>query len=800
MKKYNFTPRVQKAISSSKNLAESLGSHDINLSHLLFSILESKQSTILSFFQDVNVSLEDFKLLVFDFEKTASIHSLDSNFNQKDIDYDTHYKKVFKLAFSFADELEHGYVGIEHLFYILLVYEKSPLPNLLNDFNVDVEKGREKLKNFFISGEWEEKKSPKRKDVEKRSADSEFFNSYAINYNELAISGKFDNIISKDLEINELSEILCRRNKNNPILTGPPGTGKTTLIEGLAQKIVSGDVTNFLLDKIIYEIDLAGMIAGTKYRGQFEERLKSLIDEASNNEKIILFIDEIHTLIGAGSAEGSMDAANILKPALSKGFIKCIGATTSKEYSKSIEKDSALQRRFQEIKVKEPSKKETSKIIQGILNKYEDFHHVKYRKNAVNLAIELSDRYINDRHFPDKAIDIIDQAGSRVKMKNFHKPNSAKRIELQIEELMKKEDDNPKKAHSLKKRQEKLIEKYKDILSNWMKEYKQKNFYVTCDDIYEIMSSKTGIPSERLSRQNAEVVLNLNKKLNKKVLHQQGAVDSIHNCLMRAESGLREHVRPIGSFLFLGKSGVGKTLLAKALAEEYFGDKSNLIALDMSEFSEKINVSRLIGAAPGYVGYEDGGQLTDRIKQSPYSVVLFDEIEKAHPEVINVLLQILEEGRVTDGFGRVSDFKNSIIIMTGNLGAEILDKTPSIGFSPTSESHEDKIIELSKKQFSPEFVNRIDDIVIFNNFTRVEIRKIVNNQIEKLANKLKSKNINLDIAEDAIEELVSKVLSLNSGARPVEKLIQKNIENQVSEFIIKGQGKNININKNSLIF
>lgn len=799
MKKYNFTPRVQKAISSSKSLAESLNSSDINLSHLLFSILESRQSTILSFFEGVNVSIEDFKVLVFDFEKTASINSIDLDLNEEEIDYDTHYKKVFKLAFSFADELDHGYVGIEHLFYILLVYEKSPLPELLSNFHVDIEKGREKLKNFFISGEWAEKRVPKKNEVEKRSNDADLFHSYAVNYNELALSGKFDNIISKDDEINNLSEILCRRNKNNPILTGPPGTGKTTLIEGLAQKIVSGEVTNFLLDKVIYEIDLAGMIAGTKYRGQFEERLKSLIDEASNSDKIILFIDEIHTLIGAGAAEGSMDAANILKPALSKGSIKCIGATTSKEYSKSIEKDSALQRRFQEIKVKEPSKKETSLIIAGILKKYEDFHHVKYRKNALALAVDLSDRYINDRYFPDKAIDIIDQAGSRVKMKNFHKPVLAKKIELQIENLMKKEDDNPKKASFYKKRQDKLIDNYKKILSNWMREYKEKKFYVTCDDIYEIMASKTGIPSKTLSRRNADMILGLNKSLNKKVLYQEEAVNSVYHSLMRSESGLREHNKPIGSFLFLGKSGVGKTFLAKSLAEEYFGDKSNLISLDMSEFSEKINVSRLIGSSPGYVGYEDGGQLTDRIKQCPYSVVLFDEIEKAHPEVVNILLQILEEGRVTDGFGRVSDFKNSIIIMTGNLGADILEKTPSIGFSPSSDSHEDKIIETSKKHFSPEFINRIDDIVVFNNFSESEIKQIIKNQIKKLTNKLKSKNIKLTVSDKALNTLTSKIHSMNSGARPIEKLIQKNIENRVSEFIIRGEQKNIHIDENDLI-
>ena len=794
MNKYNFTPRVQKAISDSKDLAFALEADFVDLDHLLIAILDSKQFTITNFFESINLTIEDFKSFILNqTDKKLFEKKLDST---KEKDFSRSYSKVFKLAFSFAEELDHQYIGIEHIFYILLIYEDSPAKDYLKKLDVETKEPIKRLKNYFITGEWEPSKAPKRLPVvpDLRKEPSTTLESYAKNYNELAISGQFDKVSCKDEELEKISEILCRRNKNNPILIGLPGTGKTSLVEGLAQKIVNNSATDFLSNKTIYEIDLAGMIAGTKYRGQFEERLKGLIEEASANPNIILFIDEIHTLVGAGAAEGAMDAANILKPALSRGKIRCIGATTPKEYNKSILKDAALERRFQEVKVDEPSQSETVKILEGVISQYEDFHHVKYRKNTLKLAAELSTKYIHDRHLPDKAIDIIDQAGAKVKMKNFVKPDMAFTLEKQIEDLMVQEDLNPSEKQKYKTKQDKLIKKYKDLLERWAEGYCKKKFFVTVSDIYDVISSRTGIPVNSLSKKESEILLNLKNNLAKHVFYQDEAIETVYKSIIRSRSGLNKGQKPIGSFLFLGKTGVGKTHMAKSLAKNYFGSEDNLIHIDMSEYSEKVNVSKLIGSSPGYVGYEDGGQLTDKIKNRPYSVLLFDEIEKAHGDVTNVLLQILDEGRLTDSFGRVSNFSNCIVIMTGNIGADLQDKA-SFGFGQSTDSqNSNKIIERAKETLSPEFVNRIDDIVVFNNFSLEDIEDILIKEFNLLKqNVMSDHSIDISLSKESIKFLAKKAHNENMGARPIKKVIQKNIENIISEEILKGKKGKIHL-------
>ena len=796
MKKSNFTPRVQKIISDSKKTAHALNSDFIDLNHLLFSVLDSDQSTIINFFDSIGISLDEFKSLVF--------NSIDGDFyNPMDSielkEYSKDFTKVFKMSIELAEELDHDYVGIEHIFYVMLVYENSPFGQLLKNFHVDIEKSKEKLKNFFITGEWENariQKTFEKTISNKDSSEPSILHSFAKNYNELASEGKFDKVFCKDADIEKMSEILCRRNKNNPILIGLPGTGKTSLVEGLAQKIVNNTCTDFLANKIIYEVDVGSLIAGTKYRGQFEERVKKLIDEAGSSTNIILFVDEIHTIIGAGATEGSMDAANMLKPALARGKIRCIGATTPKEYNKYILKDPAFERRFQEIKVNQPSSAQTLKILEGIISQYEKFHHVTYRKNAIKLAVDLSVRYITDRQLPDKAIDIIDQAGAKVKMKSFTKPLEAQRIEKQIEKLMESEDRSVSKKDKYQKDQDKLINKYKNILNKWAETYQKKKFFVNQDDIYSVIASRTGIPVSNLSKGDSEILLNLKNNLAKDVLFQDQALDCLYNSVLRSKSGLHSTQKPVGSFLFLGKSGVGKTHMAKSLAKHFFGSENNLIHIDMSEYSEKLNISRLIGSSPGYVGHDEGGQLTDKIKSKPYSVVLFDEIEKAHPDVINIFLQLLDEGRLTDNYGRISDFSNSIIIMTGNIGSEILDKNVGIGFgsSNSKSAYREKIIDKSKKQFSPEFINRIDDIVVFNNFSENQIMFLIKKEIEALKNLLKrEKDIILKVPNKVIESISEYVYNLSMGARPISKILQKNIENKASEFIIKQKKGELNI-------
>ena len=797
MNDYNLTPRVQKIISVSKQTSRHLRSHDVCLHHLLYSILDCNQSTILNFFRDLNIPIDDFKIFVFNEIDSSPV---EGDFKAEDVEYCNDFKKVFKLAKSLSKKLDHNYIGIEHVFYVMLTYQSSPLQDFLSKFHVDIDKAKKKLDYFFKTGEWSNKRVQKTfesKSKNKEPSGSSFLDLYAKNYNVLAQQGAFDKVICKEPEIEKISEILCRRNKNNPILVGAPGTGKTSLVEGLAQSICSGTCTNFLNNKIIYELDLASMIAGTKYRGQFEERLKGIIQEIENNQNIILFIDEIHTLVGAGAAEGSMDAANILKPSLARNKIKCIGATTLKEYKKFTTKDSALERRFEKIDIDQPSQKQTYKIINGIIEQYEKFHHVIYRKNSIKLAVDLSVRYIPDRQLPDKAIDIIDQAGARVKMRNFIKPDKAKVLEEKIENLMTEEDDS---ELDFSKEQDQLIKEYKDVLEKWATAYETKKIFVTKEDVFEVVSSRTGVPVGNIDQKDSEILLNLENDLSGLIFGQKEVVKSISDCLIRSKSGLANEQKPMGSFLFLGNTGTGKTHFAKMLAKSYFGSIDNLIHIDMSEYSEKINISRLIGSAPGYVGYDDGGQLTDKIKLKPYSVLLFDEIEKAHPEVLNIFLQLLEEGRLTDNFGRISDFTNCIVILTGNIGADKLSKGGKVGFSQegVDQENKDQVLKEVSKKLSPELINRLDEIFIFNDFSFEEIKEFVKLKVKDLKRRVKNNKIDLIVSDCALSYISELAFNENLGARPVQRIIQKKLEILISKWIIKNKTGKLEITKKDL--
>lgn len=795
MSKFNLTPRVQRAILIAKETALTLNSEKVTLEHLIFGILDIKQFTILNFFEHFNIPIDDFATFCF--------NSIEANFTKRKesaIKFSKEFKEIFILSNNFCSSMKHEYIGIEHIFYTLLASPCSPLPDLLKVFKVSPIEAKKYLQNCLENPKDEtlqsfsEEMSPEEElqDLPPPQQPNSCLELYAKNYNTLALRGKFDKVYARDLDIEKISEILCRRKKNNPILVGAPGTGKTSLIEGLAQAIVSGKSTSFLASKIIYELDLASMIAGTKYRGQFEERIKNLLNEVKNNQNVILFIDEIHNIVGAGSAEGTMDAANILKPALAKNDIKCIGATTFKEYRKFIQKDNALERRFEKIDINPPSASKTYSILCEIISQYEKFHNVIYRKNALKLAIDLSVRYINDRQLPDKAIDIIDQAGSRVKIKNYHRPKAAIKIEQDIEDLMRKEDLNIGDPDFLKSKQDKLIEKYKKVLKNWETSYKNKKFYVTTKEIFEVIASRTGIPYEVISKNSNDILLNLKKDLNKKVFGQNEACDSVSDSIIRSRLGFSDSNKPIGSFLFLGQTGVGKTFMAKCLAETFFGSPDSLISIDMSEYAEKSNISRMIGSAPGYIGYDEGGQLTERVKQRPYSVILFDEIEKAHPDVLNILLQVLEEGRLTDNTGRFTNFSNCIIIMTSNIGASKLTNPTSLGFAQSKPADfiKDSVKSEVEKILSPELINRISEIIPFNCFNHEDIRKFVDSRISELKKKCLSKHkVKLNLSEDTINSIVKECSDLNMGLRPIERILQKKVESQLSSFIINKKEK-----------
>lgn len=704
-------------------------------------------------------------------------------------------KRLFDDSLVKARIYDHNYINPEHILLALLDDAEGVAYTIFSALKLDLKLIKTEISNYLYEKEAEGIK-PEDKN-KKRSVKTPLLNQYGRNLTMMAKEGKLDPVVGRENENKRILEILCRRIKNNPCLIGEPGVGKTAVIEGLAQRIVNGNVPEILKDKVIISLDLTSMLAGAKYRGEFEDRLKKVMDEIRNSNDVIIFIDEIHTIVGAGGAEGAIDASNILKPALARGEIKCIGATTIDEYRKHIEKDSALERRFQPVKVEEPSKEETFNILKGLRERYEAHHMVKIEDEALEAAVELSDRYITDRFMPDKAIDLIDEASAKVRIENLTSPPDVMNLQFQLESNCKEKEEaiknqNFEKAAYLRDKEKELKDRLNNLKMNWTSsEY--NTYIVSKEQIAKVVSSWSQIPLEKLTEQESEKLLKLEDTLHKKVIGQKEAVMAVAKAVRRARVGLKDPNRPIGTFIFCGPTGVGKTELSNALAEAMFGDKKNLIRIDMSEYMEKHSVARLIGAPPGYIGHEEGGQLTEAVRRNPYSVILLDEIEKAHPDVFNILLQIMEDGRLTDSKGRIVNFKNTIVIMTSNVGAHDIKKQNTLGFSASNslvdseyEKMKKNIMDAIKQQFKPEFINRIDDIIVFHKLKDSDILKIVNLMLNNTIDKLKERKITINLNEESKKFLVNKGVDINYGARPLRRIITKELEDKLSEEMLKG--------------
>ena len=717
------------------------------------------------------------------------------------IPYTPRVKKVLALAGKEAKALQHSYVGTEHILLGLLREGDGVAARVLKSLEIDIERTRKEIlkeldPNFAPQ---EESEGVPAEAGGKKDSKTPALRAFGRDLTELAKKSEMDPVIGRADEIERVIQILCRRTKNNPVLIGEAGVGKTAIVEGLAQEIVAGNVPELLRDKKVITLDLALMVAGTKYRGQFEERIKAVMDEIRRTKNVILFIDELHTIVGAGSAEGAMDASNIIKPALSRGELQCIGATTLNEYRKYIEKDAALERRFQTVKVEAPSVDETILILKGIRPKYEAHHKARITDDALEAAARLSDRYLTGRFLPDKAIDVMDEAGSRARIAAMTRPPNVKDIEAQIEQIRVDKEAAIKaqdfeKAAALRDSEKQAKDKLDTILSEWRINKEEKEVLVTEDDIMHVVSKWTGVPLSRMEQQETQKLLAMESELKGKVIGQDEAVVAISKALRRSRADLKDPRRPIGSFVFLGPTGVGKTFLARTLAEFMFGDADALIQIDMSEYMEKFTASRLIGSPPGYVGYEEGGQLSEAVRRRPYSVVLFDEIEKAHPDVMHLLLQILEEGKITDSLGRKIDFRNTIIIMTSNVGADLIRKQTTLGFgAPNLDENydvmKDKILEETKRVFKPEFLNRLDDIIVFHTLTKPDLIQIVDLEVAKVIQRIKAKNIHLILEESAKDFLIEKGYDPQYGARPMRRAVERYLEDPLAEELLRGNIK-----------
>ena len=726
------------------------------------------------------------------------------------IPYTPRVKKVLALAGKEAKALQHSYVGTEHILLGLLREGEGVAARVLKNLEVDLDRTRnEVLKeldpNFTPSEDEIETEATDTEEVasgaapSRKEAKTPALKAFGRDLTELARKGELDPVIGRAEEIERVIQILCRRSKNNPVLIGEAGVGKTAIAEGLAQEIVSGNVPELLTDKRVVTLDLALMVAGTKYRGQFEERIKAVMDEIRKNRNIILFIDELHTIVGAGSAEGAMDASNIIKPALSRGELQCIGATTLNEYRKYIEKDSALERRFQSVKVDAPSVDDTILILKGLRPKYEAHHKAVITDAALEAAAKLSDRYITGRFLPDKAIDVMDEAGSRARIGAMTRPPATKDFETEIDRIRAEKEAAIKaqdfeKAASLRDSEKKAKEDLELTLAAWRKDRDEREVVVGEEEIMHVLSKWTGVPLQRMEQKETQKLLAMEEELKKRVIGQDEAVTAISKALRRSRADLKDPRRPIGSFVFLGPTGVGKTFLARSLAEFMFGDPDAIIQIDMSEYMEKFTSSRLIGSPPGYVGYEEGGQLSEAVRRRPYSVVLFDEIEKAHPDVMHLLLQILEEGTVTDSLGRKVDFRNTIVILTSNVGAELIRKQTSLGFGAAKldESHgtmRDKILEETKRVFKPEFLNRIDDIIVFQSLSKEMLSRIVGLEVSKVTTRILQKEITITLDAPAQELLIEKGYDPTYGARPMRRAVERYLEDPIAEEILRGSFK-----------
>jgi ATP-dependent Clp protease ATP-binding subunit ClpC len=718
-------------------------------------------------------------------------------------------KKVIEYAIEEARALNHNYVGTEHILLGLLRESEGIAAQVLMNLGLKLEDVRQEVLNLLGAGVEDTpndlglKMGPSA--GRKLKSKTPALDSFGRDLTQLAINGELDPVIGRAREIERLIQILCRRTKNNPVLLGEAGVGKTAIVEGLSQQIINKQVPEILKDKRIVVLDLAMMVAGTKYRGQFEERIKAVINEVRRAANVILFVDELHTLVGAGGAEGAIDASNVLKPALARGEVQCIGATTLDEYRKYIEKDGALERRFQTIIVEPPSKEETVEILRGLQDRYEAHHRVRFTDEALFQAVEFSTRYITGRCLPDKAIDVVDESGARVRLKNMTPPPDLTEVEEKIERLQREKDEavrgaDYERAASLRDEAQKLLEEKTQLHKKWYEKNKEATGVVDTEIIAEVVSNMTGVPLTRLEKKETQRLLELEAELHKTVVSQHEAITTVAKAVRRSRSGMKDPNRPMGCFIFLGPSGVGKTLLAQALAEFLFSDRNSLIRLDMSEFMEKHNVSRLVGAPPGYVGYEEGGQLTERIRRRPYSVLLLDEIEKAHPDVYNMLLQIMDEGRLTDSFGRSIDFKNVILIMTSNIGAELIKNQSGFGFGKkTPESNFDKMKDVLHKEverhFRPEFINRVDNMIVFRPLSKEDLTTIVEYELAKVFKRIIEHGLHLELTPQAKEFLIEKGYNPEFGARPLRRAIEHYIEDPLSEAVLGGQFKGKNLVK-----
>ena len=795
----NFTPRAQQVLALARKEADRFHHNYIGTEHLLLGLINLGQGVAVNVLQKMGLDLDTVRQAV-DEQVGLGPEAKPSG----NIPYTPRVKKVLALAGKEAKSLNHSYVGTEHILLGLLREGEGVAARVLKSLDVDVDRCRNEIlseldPNFASSEEKEssvvggdaDEPEEKGKDVKTPA-----LKAFGRDLTELAKKGDLDPVVGRSAEIRRVTQVLCRRTKNNPVLIGEAGVGKTAIVEGLAQQIAGGLVPENLIDKKVVTLDLALMVAGTKYRGQFEERIKAVMDELRKAKNIIIFIDELHTIVGAGAAEGAMDASNIFKPALSRGELQCIGATTLAEHRKYIEKDSALDRRFQSVKVEAPSIEDTVKILQGIRSKYEDHHNVNYTDKSLEAAAKLTDRYVTGKFLPDKAIDAIDEAGARSRMESMQRPQEIEDLSDEIKEICASKesaisDQNFEEAAEARDKEKKLRAKRERVLESWKKNREQNRADVNEDDILQVVADWTGIPLNRMESKESKKLLQLEEELREQVVGQDFATQVVAKALRRSRADLKDPKRPIGSFMFLGPTGVGKTHLAKVLSERIFGDQESLIQVDMSEYMEKHAVSRMIGSPPGYVGHDEGGQLTEAIRRRPYSVILFDEIEKAHPDVAQILLQILEDGRLTDSLGRKVDFRNTILIMTSNVGAEILQRNTSLGFSVSNAEQDfdkikEKILEEAKKIFKPEFLNRLTEIVIFRQLFKEHMTAIVELELEKVSDRLKERKLKLDVSKEAKDFLIEHGYDKKLGARPLRRAVERYLEDNLAEALLAG--------------
>ena len=789
-----FTDRARKVMALAREEAKRFNHEYIGTEHILLGLVKEGSGVAANVLQNLDIDLKKIRMEI---EKIVQTGPDLVSVGQ--LPFTPRVKKVLEYAIEEARAMGHNYIGTEHQLLGLLREQEGVAAQVLLNLGVKLEDVREEVVELLGA---ESSQNVKEKEGKRGKSKTPALDSFGRDLTQQAREHELDPVIGRHAIIERLIQILSRRTKNNPVLIGEAGVGKTAIAEGLAQSVVSGSVPELLRDKRIVALDLALMVAGTKYRGQFEERIKAVMSEVRRAKNIILFIDELHTLVGAGGAEGAIDASNVLKPSLSRGEIQCIGATTLDEYRKYIEKDGALERRFQTIIVDQPSKEETIEILKGLRDRYEAHHKVQITDKAITTATELAIRYISGRFLPDKAIDVIDEAGARVRLKATTHPPDLRHIEEEIEKLEKEKDESVavqdfERAAKLRDKADKLKKKKNNIEKEWRENYTEIEGVVDEDVVTEVVSSMTGIPLKRMEAKEAKKLLNLEKVLRKTVIGQDEAIKIVAKAVRRSRAGLKDPNRPIASFIFIGASGVGKTHLSKALAKFMFGAEDALIQMDMSEYMEKHNVSRLIGAPPGYIGFEEGGQLTEKIRRRPYAVVLLDEIEKAHPDVFNMLLQVTEEGRLTDSFGRHIDFRNVVLIMTSNIGGDIIRNMSSLGFKKSSEemsyeSMREQLTRAVEKHFRPEFLNRINDIAVFKNLTKDDLRKIIEIELENIRSRLDNYNVTLSITKEAMDFLIDKSYKPHFGARPLHRTIERLIEDPLSEEILKGKFKDKN--------